>query len=219
MQAHFTKTIIYLIAFCFPAVSWTQKEFTFPKSTDIGMNISDAISSFLGNTDKAIAAETFPLIVKKNFGANALRIGFGFQSLDNESNVVGTEQRFLDNYIISSRVGYERKRYIGNKFGFFYGLDLVYLHRSQSKLTSNQIDITRINKNLDKMGLGPVYGFEYYLSDKVYFGIEGTFYFLYTTAIDEESFINNPELNYRQVNNSFESSITSPSRLFALVRF
>jgi hypothetical protein len=196
-----------------------QDKFVFPNSTDLGLNITNVLSSFIGNTNGEVDIESFPFMVKVNRKKNAVRFGLGINLGNTNELLTDVEQFIFNNYQLNARVGFERKKYLGNKFGFFYGLDLVSTFKNQESTFSNNIDITNIIENTTGFGGGPIYGFEYYLNKFMYLGAEGSFYGIYTSSNRKETFEFNPSINSERQSSGFNARLTAPTRLYIMVRF
>jgi hypothetical protein len=209
----------FCIVFFFLAKISAQDKFSFPKSSDLGLNITNVLSSFIGNSNGDLDIESFPFMVKINRKNNAIRFGLGLNLVNSNELLTDVEQFILNNFQISGRVGFERKKYIGNKFGFFYGLDVISTFRNEESTFSNNVDITNIIENTLGFGGGPVYGFEYYLNKFMYLGAEGSFYGIYTSANRKEIFEFNPTINSERQTSGFNARLTAPTRLYIMVRF
>ncbi len=196
-----------------------QDNFKFPSSNDLGLNITGLISSFIGNSGDELSPESFPFVIKLNRKKSAVRIGAGVIFSQSDDILFAVEQVVFNNFQLNSRVGFERKKYLGHKFGFFYGIDLVMQWSNKEDIVSNNIDITTISENGFGVGGGPVYGFEYYLNKNMYLGAEGSFYTIYKYAEREEVFDFNPSINAMKTSQSINSQIAVPSRLYIMVRF
>lgn len=196
-----------------------QERFEFPNSVDLGLNITNLLSSFIGNSNSSSNLESFPIVVKLNRKKSALRFGLGLALDNSDADLVSVEQFVFNNYGLSSRIGFERKKYLGFNMGFYYGLDLVSEFYNREDAVSNDVDVTTISENGFGAGGGPVFGFEYYLGKKVYLGTEGTFYTIYNYTIRKESFEFNSASNTERISTKTKANITVPSRLYIMVRF
>ena len=213
------KLFTFIISTFIYLQTYSQDEFIFPRSSDIGLNITSVISSFIGNSGAEVDITSYPFVAKLNRGRNSARIGLGFTFNNTNESIRNVEQFIFNNYQLNSRVGWERKKYIGNKFGFFYGLDLVFMLRNEENTVSNTIDITTISTNTTGVGGGPVYGFEYYLNKFMYIGTEGNFYGLYKISSRKENFEFNPDINIERNSYGFDATLTAPVNLYIMVRF
>jgi len=214
------KTAFYFFLIFFVSVNvGAQDKFSFPKSTDLGLNITNVISSFIGNSNSEINLETFPFVVKVNRKKTAIRFGMGIDLGNANETLAEVEQFVINNYQINGRVGVEKKKYLGHKFGFFYGLDIVGAVRNEESTVSNTVDVTSIVENTVGVGGGPVYGFEYYFNKYMYFGTEGSFYGIYKLTNRKESFEFNPDINSERKITGFDAQITTPTRLYIMIRF
>ena len=196
-----------------------QDKFTFPQTSDIGLNITNVLTSFIGNSNSNASVETFPFVAKVNRKKGALRIGVGFNLKNSDETLTDVEQVIFNNFQVRARVGYERKKYLGNRFGFFYGIDLVSSMNNEESIFSNDIDITNLSSNTIGVGGGPVYGFEYYINKYIYLGTEGNFYGIYNIKTEKETFKFSPENNATRQTSGFQANISVPIHLYIMVRF
>lgn len=210
---------VLLLLLCFQVPMKGQEKFTFPSSNDLGLNITGLLSSFLGNSSTDLNPESFPFVVKLNRKHSAVRFGIGVDLKQSDDLIFNVEQVVFNNFQINTRVGFERKKYIGNKFGFFYGLDLVGQFRNREDVVSNNVDITTISENGYSFGGGPIYGFEYYLNKNFYLGAEGSFYTIYSYLDRTEQFNLNPSINAQKKSAALDAQISAPSRLYIMIRF
>ena len=214
------KTSFYFILIFFISVNVSaQDKFTFPKSTDLGLNITNVISSFIGNSSSEVNLESFPFVVKINRKKTAIRFGMGIDLGNSNETLAEVEQFIINNYQLNGRVGIEKKKYLGHKFGFFYGLDFIGAIKNEESTVSNNIDVSSIVENTLGVGGGPVYGFEYYLNKYMYLGTEGSFYGIYKLTNRKESFEFTPEINTERKITGLDARITTPTRLYIMVRF
>ena len=196
-----------------------QDRFEFPESVDLGLNITNLLSSFIGNTNTSSNLESFPIVVKVNRKKSALRFGLGLDLDNSDADLVGVEQFVFNNYGLRTRIGFERKKYLGFKVGFYYGLDLVGEFYNREDAVSNDVDVSTISENGFGAGGGPVFGFEYYMGKQVYLGTEGTFYAIYNYTTRKEAFEFNSASNTERISTKTKANITVPSRLYIMVRF
>lgn len=196
-----------------------QDKFTYPESSDLGLNITNVLSSFIGNDNGNADIESFPFTVKINTKKNAVRFGLGLNLVNSNELLTDVEQFLLNNYQINARVGFERKKYLGNHFGFFYGLDILSTFQNEESTVSNNVDISNIVETTIGVGGGPVYGFEYFLNKHMYLGTEGSFYGIYSSANRKEIFEFNPAINSERKSSGFNARLTAPTRLYIMVRF
>lgn len=214
------KTSIFII--CILLISSnlrSQDDFKFPSSSDIGLNITTVLTSFIGNSNNEASIESYPFVAKVNRKKSAIRFGMGVDLGNSNETLADVEQFIFNNYQVNGRVGYERKKYLGHRFGFFYGVDLVSSIKNEEFTVSNNIDVTSILENTFSIGSGPVYGFEYYLNKFMYLGTEGSFYGIYSFSNRKESFRFNPEINSERNTRNFSARMTTPTRLYIMVRF
>ncbi|WP_235299612.1 hypothetical protein [Portibacter marinus] len=215
---HKTFLLFLFLLFLINSVK-CQDDFTFPKSGDIGLNITNVLSSFIGNSSNQDNIASYPFVAKLNYGRNAVRFGVGFTFDNSNETFVNIEQFIFNNYQLNARVGWERKKYLGNRFGFYYGLDLVTMIKNEETTVSNSIDVTSIRTDTQGLGGGLVYGFEYYINKFMYLGTEGNIYGLYKISKRTESFQFNMDINSERKIIGFEAQITPPVNLYVMVRF
>lgn len=213
------KTILIFTIISLTFCAKGQEDFVFPKSSDIGLNITNVLSAFLGNNGSEINVNSYPFIAKFNWGRNAIRVGVGFKFDNSDDRLILSEQFIFNNFQLNSRVGFERKKYLGNRFGFFYGLDFISVIRNEESVVSNNIDVTTLISDQLGFGGGPVYGFEYYLNNLMYLGAEGHFYGLYSLTRSSTEFEFNPDINTMRETRAFDARLTAPVSLYLMVRF
>ena len=217
-----SQTFLILLLTCISissAQTQGQDKFKFPNSSDLGINITSLLSSFVGNTNSDLNPENFPFIAKLNRGKTAVRFGLGLKLRQSDEILFAVEQVVFNNFQVNARVGFERKKYLGHKVGFFYGLDLISQVSNKEDVVSNSVDITTISENGYGIGTGPIFGFEYYFNKNLYFGAEGSFYTIYTYSKKTETFNQNPSINAEKTSSSLDSNISAPSRLYVMIRF
>lgn len=187
-------------------------------STDIGINITSILSTFVGNNNEVFAPDDYPLLLKLNRGKKSYRFGLGLLvNYDDELSVFEEEDLLFSDVSIRSRFGMEKRISLNQKFDFYYGLDLLLNWDSKNDVVSNVFDITRISEQSYGIGGGPVIGFNYNIGKRVKFGTEGSFYNVYSYKERKERFDFNPEINKDKVIHSFSSKMTAPVHLFILI--
>lgn len=141
------------------------------KGLELGFNITNVISRFVGNEPGTDAAD-FPFLMRYHFRKSALRIGAGANFsrssfFDATTRITReTEER---SGVIS--FGMERHINIKKRMSFYYGIDVFGAIQSESVTTSTSSD-SKIAKDITRFGGGPFLGISYSINHRVRFHTE-----------------------------------------------
>ena len=217
MGSIFYRSVLSLL-FCCLLFGLNAQSSSKENSTDIGINITSVLSSFVGNTNDVFSPNDYPLILKFNRGKMSHRLGFGLHvNYDDELSEFEEEDLLFSDVAFRGRYGLEKRIALNKKFDFYYGLDFLLNWDSKNDIVSNVFDITRIKEQAYGFGVGPVYGFNFNMGKRVKIGTEGSFYNVYTYKERAERFDFNPGNNKDKTIHSFSSDVTAPVHLYILI--
>jgi hypothetical protein len=202
-----------------PTIMQAQRTKQHDIYTELGINISSVLSTFVGNSSDVFSPDDYPFMAKFHRKNIIFRLGFGalVNQLQEDSRVDMEAFQFSD-VNIRTRYGLEKQLALNSSFDFYYGLDLLVQWDYDYDVTSTVFDVTTISVSTFSAGIGPVYGFTYQLGKRVKLGTEGSFYNVYSYGERKERFEFNTGANKERIIQGFNSNITVPVHLYVLVR-
>lgn len=187
--------------------------------TELGINISSVLSTFVGNDNGVFSPDDYPFLAKFHRQNLTYRLGTGILINQQKEDSPAESDAFIFSDVnIRTRLGIEKQIKLNERFDFYYGVDILMHWDYDYDVTSNVFDITTIEVNTFSGGLGPIYGFTYQLGKRVNLGTEGSFYNVYSYGTRKERFDLNTGANKDRVIQSFASSISVPVHLYILVK-
>lgn len=164
---------------------------------EIFFNVSDALSRATGNSISANFLHDpilFGAKILEKDGNIALRIGGNFKYIASDEFGFDFDRIAKDEYY-SVGVGIEKRKNIGIRFEYYYGIDLRYLEFTSTSNTfgSNASESVFFAKQ-NGPGLAPLFGFKWNFSKR---------FALFTEASISANYIN----TYRYVNNDGIKSV------------
>lgn len=182
-----------LIVLCWGMVncsSFAQNDFVEKRtSSQFGLNTTDFISRIIGTQNRP---DTGPIgLFYKLCGPKAkLRIGTGFSGRKTKSDVddpngIRTNLTF---HSFSFLVGFQKNIIQGNRFGAYWGIDMVDIYSSDLVVNSFFGEETQLKTNSNSFGLGPVLGVTFKISEHFHLNTESTIYMLYNDTKEREAF-------------------------------
>lgn len=164
---------------------------------EIFFNVSDALSRATGNSISANFLHD-PILFGAKFlkkdGNKALRVGGNFKFIASEELGFGFDRFAKDEYY-SVGIGFEKRKNIGIRFEYYYGIDLRYLEfTSTSKTFGSNASESVFFAKQNGPGLAPLFGFKWNFSKR---------FALFTEASISANYIN----TYRYVNNDGIKSV------------
>ncbi len=218
------KAITFIIGFFALQLLYAQEEekVFFPQepSTEVGLNVTTVISSFVGSNDGTIDPGDYPLIVKfaKNNRAWRLGLGVNFKSRE-DNNSIGFGTNTTSNSTVFTKIGREWRQVVGKRFAAYYGFDILFNYLSESNEVFTPTDLVSLKLNNIGVGIGPIYGLQLALNERILFSFEGSFYGILTRSRVKEEFQQNPIFNKDETNWEKDVEMNMPQWLYLVVRF
>jgi len=219
------KAIVLLISL----LAWIQlsgqeqEKVFFPteeRSTEIGLNVTSVISSFVGSNDGGIDPGSFPLVVKfaKNNKAWRLGLGLDFKSREDNNAIFFGENRTSTTSVFT-KLGREWRHKVGKRVLAYYGVDLLLNYAKETSNVFTATDFVSLTLNDFGFGGGPVYGLQLALNERVLVSFEGSFYGVLTNSNIKEEFDQNPIFNKDETTWLTDIEMNMPQWLYLIVRF
>jgi len=137
------------------------------KSFEIGIDVTSALSMFVGN--EALAIDATPFLMrfhnKKNSGAFRLGLG-GILDRGEFVDVIAGVVRQTQLTAGSLKVGYEKNVHNSAKLSFYYGVDLLAYYERDLVTAANFFPIDLI-KTINRFGIGPLIGISYTINPRI----------------------------------------------------
>lgn len=136
------------------------------KGFELGFNVTNVISRFVGNTPGTDAFD-FPILMRYHFENSALRIGIG-ATFNRSSFFDATTATFRETEERSGTLSFGMERYVSLKkrLTFYYGVDIYGAIEYESVNTSN-FSTSVIAKDILRLGGGPFVGLSYSINYRV----------------------------------------------------
>lgn len=182
---------------------------------ELSMDVTSLIRQFLRGDSIGFDSPYF-LTYKLLMGNQGIRLGLGGRY----NRSLKYNEQFADNQVdvdreINMRLGYELRSQLGEKWLGYFGLDAVGLLSQTKTIRDSGIDVITNKLNIWGIGGGPTIGIQFYLTDRLSFSTEGSFYFVYLEEKSFELFQNFPQFNdVIEVNDKQELKITLPSTIY-----
>jgi len=164
----------------------------FSQRREVSLNTTNVISNIFSLSDQADLRDPHSIAIRffkeKEDGTNRiLRIKAGINVLGSisSSNTIGFSSRTLDDWLIISRIGFEKQKFLSKKFEFYYGWEFGFSYRrTQSVIGFDFETITNTNESFG-LGTGPYTGFQFHFNDKISIYTESNLYFEYVRTEQE----------------------------------
>ena len=177
------KLLIGLILCCcisqINAQSIDSTDATNPFVTEVFFNVSGALGKATGNTS-SVTFLTDPILLgfkmKRKNSNRVLRTGFNFRivstdELANQFQRVNTEEFY------SLSLGFENRKDLGKKLGYYYGFDVRYFNMSSNTRTFFTSNTSLISSVQNGPGVAPLLGFKWAFSERFELFTETSFSF------------------------------------------
>ncbi|MFK7908448.1 MAG: hypothetical protein AB8B69_25175 [Chitinophagales bacterium] len=189
------------------------------RSTEIGLNVTSVISSFVGSNDGGIDPGSFPLVVKFAKNNKAWRLGLGLDFKSQEENNINFFQNKTSITEVFTKVGREWRHKVGKRVLAYYGVDLLFNYENETSNVFISTDFVSLNLTNLGFGGGPVYGLQLALNERVLVSFEGSFYGVVTNSNVKEEFDQNPIFNKDETTWLTDIEMNMPQWLYLVVRF
>ncbi len=172
------KNAILIISILIATFSAQAKRDTCLKSNwELGMNLSQLISTVAGNKPTNIVDMPYTFILKyrtKN-PIGAFRIGGSSKILHKEDNSSGQTFRVTDEVAYSPMFGYERRYDLGKGFVVYGGVDVRYISKEEKTVSTYFVmgGTNTIEGTYNGWGGGSVYGIMWNLKKHISLFTEG----------------------------------------------
>lgn len=136
------------------------------KKLEIGIDVTSALSKFVGN--EALDIDAIPFLLRMhNKGDGAFRLGLGGIIDRGEFTDLITGAIRQTNVTSGSlKVGFEKNVYSKEKLSFYYGLDLLFFYERDEVTAANFFPIDLI-KTVNRIGAGPFLGISYSVNSRI----------------------------------------------------
>ncbi len=213
----------YILLFlCFlSGFSLMAQEEAKPKAAvhhEIGVNATTFITTLLNFGNGPVIGAPYQLTYKLYGDTRwALRTGFGIQYSRGEQTISGiTSDIFQSN--IAGRLGFERQFPVGKRWQLNAGMDFKYDYYL-NETTNNFNSTVTIKDKIEAFGLGPVLGFQFNITDRVFVSTETGIDVLFQKQTFTEEFNQFSEFSDEIITNTTIVDGTLPVSVFFSFKF
>ena len=176
---------------------------------ELGVNITNTLAGFFNSGGTGGSTDPYLISLKLPKKGHAWRFGFNIDIRGQTEFVDFSGDRTVNEIELRLRSGLEWRTYIGSKFQFYWGLDLLteYEHeRIEGGVSFSDNPLQTID--IYGIGFGPNFGINYYLTPRLILSTEAS---LYGIALYKRD-----ELKNIQFNPNTSTSFITEERLFEL---
>ena len=167
--------------------AWGQLDETIKKN-ELGFNASGFASNYLNFGGAVISNNPYVITYKRFFNNGAIRFGVNANGLRFDDNRFVNNSSDQINLVFDSRIGYEWKSPLSQKWTFIYGVDGLYGVNNFKRKTyqtlwdgNKNAPVTNVSINNNQtVGFGPIAGIEWSITDRIALYTEARFYGRYT---------------------------------------
>jgi len=188
------------------------------KFSEVGINATSFINEFISLNSNDASIGDYMISYKYHFGSKALRFGLGgkFNKVDEDTDGNGT--RVTNNNQFDLRVGYEWKKRITRRWGFYTGMDILAGNDFNSSVSDN-FERVETSIRTSTFGGGPILGIQFFINSHISLMTEGSLYYKHSIVNTKKSFSLNTEFNEDETNNRNNLAFGLPTALFFVIRF
>ena len=150
---------------------------------EIGLNITNTISSLVGSTSNSVTTDPYLLSLRIGGEKRRMRMAVNFRIKSNESSDINsaTTKETDFNY----RIGFESVHPVSRHFALYWGVDAVT--DAKIERVKNQIfsGTAQLRSRLWGFGGGPVLGVQWRVHPRVMFSTESSMYAIYRSGFEE----------------------------------
>ncbi len=202
---------------------YAQEKVFFPteeRTTEIGLNATSVISSFVDSNNGSINPGDYPLVVKiaKNNKAWRFGLGLDFKSQRDDNSITFGATTTSESSVFM-KIGREWRHLVAKRVVAYYGIDVLGNWISEHNEVFTSTDLASLNLNNIGFGGGPVYGLQIALSERMLVSFEGSLYGVVTRSHIKETFEQNPIFNKNETVWLSDVKMNMPQWLYLIVRF
>lgn len=187
-------------------------------TTEVGLNATFLARNFFGAEDDVTSISDYLLYYKIIKGRNAFRFGLG-GSINKRAETLTGQQREVFATKVNARMGYERRNKMGQKWIYYYGIDLVAHYDELELRTVTSIDDTKSADKYIEGGAGPVLGIQFMINDHIGISTEASLLYFFTSFSSDDTFANFPEINNSRRFEEFRIAAIAPTNVYLSVKF
>jgi len=211
MTMKYLTLIFGCLLVCLSGKAQDQERILKDRKYELGVNITRVLSNLVGNE---VEEAVFPLTLKVRGSKHYWRFSVD-PTLENINNL-SLNARVTD---ITSRIGVEKRAYLGDRWRFLYGIDLYGFYRKDASTNTSPIDVLRFTVTDTGLGLAPVFGFQFLLTDRIALELETNYLFSYIRQKSTLAHEVATNLDTETSSNSFSVTKPDPKFLYIIVRF
>ncbi len=218
------KQFVLVFLFLSFALSLFAQEATEEKTKgihEIGVNATYFVKQFLNFGESNFSISPYVLSYKYIKDRKALRLGMGLTLAErNEEDIDGsTSDRKTISFSTDYRIGYEYRIPIKTKFLCFTGFDVVgSVRKNKVEVVSPLGGSLSANSVID-FGVGPIFGFEYFMNDRLSLSTTSGFFFRHGITRNETKVGGDFPFQEKSVSTSNTLRYQIPTSLFFNVKF
>ncbi|MEZ4886696.1 MAG: hypothetical protein R3E32_18350 [Chitinophagales bacterium] len=216
------KIIALLISLLVCSLLEAQEKVFFPteeRSTEIGLNVTSVISSFVDSNNGSINPGDFPLVVKVAKNNKAWRFGLGLDFKSQRDDGVISFETTTKTSEVFTKFGREWRHLVAKRVVAYYGVDVLWNYVSEQNEVFSNTDFVSLQLSNMGFGGGPVFGLQVALSERMLVSFEGSLYGVVTRSHVKETFNQNPIFNKDETNWLSDVKMNMPQWLYLIVRF
>ncbi|MBA3900052.1 MAG: hypothetical protein H0X62_07570 [Bacteroidetes bacterium] len=211
--------IVFLISFSLSAQE-TENE---NHKNELGIEFTTFVRSLLPYEQglSQFPLQPFFLTYKRHFGNSALRLGAGGNlTILQDTGGYNTQRNYTDRrHGANLRIGWEFQQLLSRKLKVYYGADIVggygfsvAHHLSSQHGTPDWITTTT------SFGAGPILGIQWWLTPRISFATESSFYISRINSESEFRYVNTPENNKYTLRRTIQGNFAPPLFIYFTFR-
>ncbi len=185
--------------------------------TEVGLNVSNFVKSFLSLNTQTIQASPYFVVVKHK----SLRFHLGLQANDGQNFFDDTNNISNNrNILFDFKAGFERREMVAKKWIFHYGLDLVGNYGYNRLTTITAIDQIKNTTEAAYAGLSPFLGLQFKINHRLKVLTEANWVIAYGRSTEKtESAVFADDLNQTNISNFAFTELNPPIDLYLIFQF
>lgn len=160
---------------------------------ELSFNTTNVISNIFSLSDQADLTDPHSVAFRflkdgaEGDKTKIIRLKAGLQVLNSLSSNsgIGFQSRTLSDWLVNCRLGFERQKFLSEKFEVYYGWEIGGSYRfSESEVVIDFVPLVNTNNSYG-LGTGPYIGFQFHFNERISIYTESNLYFEYVQSEQE----------------------------------
>lgn len=185
--------------------------------TEIGLNVSNFVKSFLSLNTQTIQTSPYFIIAKHK----SLRVHLGLKGNDGKNFFDDTNSRSDQrNLEFDLKVGFEKRQNVSSRWILHYGLDLIGSYKYNRLITNTTIDKLQSVTEAAYAGVSPFLGLQFKINERLKLLTEADWVIAYGRSTDKlQSDFFPGDLNRTNIANFSFTELNPPVDLYLIFSF